>query len=77
VDSTYDPDKMNKLLDLDDIRPVYEPTFISAEAADLDESGYVMGVVLNGDARAYPVGTLNGREMVNDTVGGVPILVTW
>jgi len=27
--------------------------------------------------RAYAIGPLNQREMVNDTVGGVPLLVTW
>ena len=37
----------------------------------------VIGVAINGEAKAYAVGPLNSREMVNDTVGGVPILVTW
>ena len=36
-----------------------------------------MGLVINGDDRAYPVTTLNRRKMVNDTVGGTPVLVTW
>ena len=29
------------------------------------------------DYRAYPVGMLAAREIVNDVVGGMPILVTW
>ena len=37
----------------------------------------VLGVSLNGDARAYPIGVLTYQEMVSDIVGGVPILVTW
>ena len=36
-----------------------------------------MGVEINGESKAYPVGPLNYREMVNDVVGGVPVLVTW
>ena len=64
-------------LTFDSIRPIYEPQFVSAEAADLDDKAYVLGLALNGDARGYPIGILARREMVNDVVGGVPVLVTW
>ena len=37
----------------------------------------MIGVAINGESKAYPVGPLNFREMVNDVVGGVPILVSW
>ena len=37
----------------------------------------VVGVVLNGEARAYPLRVLAWHEVVNDTVGGVPIAVTY
>jgi hypothetical protein len=37
----------------------------------------VIGVVLNGAARAYPLRVLVWHEVVNDTVGGVPIVVTY
>ncbi len=37
----------------------------------------MIGVEVDGHARAYPVSLLNSREMVVDRVGGVPILVTW
>ena len=67
----------NQLLRRDAIRPIYEPEFIPGELESLDPRELVMGVEINGEARAYPVGLLNGREMVNDVVGGVPILVTW
>lgn len=39
-------------------------------------SGEVIGVKINGEARAYPVGILNWHEAINDTLGGVPIVVT-
>ena len=61
----------------DAIRPIYEPKFIAGEDASLRREELVIGVALNGESRAYPVGPLNFREMVNDVVGGVPILVTW
>jgi hypothetical protein len=37
----------------------------------------VVGVAIAGDARAYPLRLLRWHEVVNDTVGGVPILVTY
>jgi hypothetical protein len=37
----------------------------------------VAGVVVNGAARAYPLAVLNGHEVVNDVLGGVPIAVTF
>ena len=36
-----------------------------------------MGLAIDGEARAYPVRELFSREMVNDEVAGVPVLVTW
>lgn len=67
----------NQLLARDAILPIYEPEFVSAQAAPYTNDELVIGVELNGEARAYAIGPLNSREMVNDTVGGVPILVTW
>src|SRR5207344_1682190 len=37
----------------------------------------VIAVVLNGAARAYPLRVLVWHEVVNDTVGGIPIVVTY
>ena len=66
-----------QLLRRDSIKPIYNPTFTSAAEAAYDDRELVIGVALNGEAKAYPIGPLNGREMVNDLLGGVPILVTW
>lgn len=66
-----------QLLPIDGIRPIYDPEFDSWDQAIVDPDELVMGVEINGDARAYPVGILRSREMVNDVVGGVPVLVTW
>ncbi len=37
----------------------------------------VVGVVINGEARAYPVPLLEVHEIVNDQLGGVPIAVSF
>ena len=72
-----DPRYYSQLLPRDAIRPVYDPLIGTADMADLDPEELVIGVSLNGEARAYPVRPLISREMVNDVVGGTPILATW
>lgn len=42
----------------------------ASEAAWLEEDDVVFGVVINGEARAYPRQIMEVREMVNDTLGG-------
>ena len=82
---TYDPVRageplpsgFRQLLRRDDIRPVYEPTFNAAARSSWDDSDLVIGVALGDQAKAYPVAFLNWREMVVDSISGVPILVTW
>jgi len=36
----------------------------------------VLGVTINGESRAYPLFVLYVHEVINDTLGGVPIAVT-
>ncbi len=49
----------------------------AAEASDIQPSEEVIGVVINGDARAFPLATLNVHEIVDDVIGGQPVAVTW
>ena len=48
-----------------------------AETTGIDPSVQVLGVEINGDSRAYPIPYLSAHEIVNDTVGGRQIAVTW
>lgn len=84
-DSIYDPvrggellpDGFRQLLRRDAILPVYDPEFTTAAGVSWPEESLVIGVDLEGEARAYPVGFLNRREIVNDNHRGIPTLVTW
>ncbi|MFT7650167.1 MAG: hypothetical protein ACI8Y4_004933 [Candidatus Poriferisodalaceae bacterium] len=46
------------------------PTQTAAETTWLEDDDIVFGVVINGEARAYPRQIMEVREMVNDTLGG-------
>lgn len=67
--------------ELDPFPPIVDPLSISArEAEGLIEPGEsVLGVEVNGHARAYPVDMIHyiSKELLNDTLGGVPIAVSW
>ena len=65
------------LLARDDILPVYQPRFVGGADVDWGADTLVIGVDLEGEARAYPVAFLTWREMVIDDHRGIPTLVTW
>ena len=74
---SVDPRQFRQLLPKDAIRPIYDPVIVSPDKANLDSGDLVIGVSIAGESRAYPIGPLRFREMVNDWLGGTPILVTW
>ncbi|MFO7779619.1 MAG: DUF3179 domain-containing protein [Nitriliruptoraceae bacterium] len=63
----------------DGIPPIDDPVYESVDAAAewLEEDSPVMVVDVDGDVRAYPLAILTWHEIVNDTVGGVPLVVTY
>ncbi len=58
--------------------PLDEPTFLAAgETEYFGDDELVLGVEFAGEVRAYPVRMLRYHHIVNDTVGGEPLLVTY
>lgn len=62
----------------DGIPAILAPVFIkAAQAGFLDEQDRILGLVEGGEAKAYPIKILNWHEIVNDTLAGKPVLVTY
>ena len=62
----------------DGIPALTDPATVAAgEARYLKAADRVAGISLRGQARAYPLRILTWHEIVNDTVGGIPIAVTY
>lgn len=62
----------------DGIPALHHPRFITAEQPGAPQPQQrVLGLTINGDARAYPIAILNWHELVNDEVGGQPILISY
>lgn len=75
----YDDYEIVTLLPRDAIAAIDDPRFVALEEANetYSDDELILGVEFNGDARAYSVPLLSSHEIVNDTVGGVKIAVTW
>ena len=63
----------------DGIPAIDAPKFVSiAEAAErYAPTEPVIGLEVNGEARAYPLQVLTWHEIANDVIGGVPVAVTY
>jgi hypothetical protein len=62
----------------DGIPAIDDPTFLPVgEVSELVETEPVIGVVIKGEAKAYPLRILLRHEIVNDELGGIPISVTF
>ena len=63
----------------DGIPPLDDPKFTTPEQADqwLGDAEPVISFEINGDARAYPLQILTWHEVVNDVVGGMPVVATF
>jgi hypothetical protein len=62
----------------DGIPALTNPKYVPAKKADfMREEEQVLGVFLNGAARAYPTRILSWHELVNDRFGELPALVSW
>ena len=82
------PDHPEPLIDLgqifsggpppDGIPPLEDPAFEPAGEVDwLAEVEPVLALEINGDARAYPLRIMTWHELVNGTVGGIPVTVSY
>lgn len=62
----------------DDIPAISKPKFITAKhARHVRPKDRVVGVTIDGEARAYPITILNHHEIINDSIRGTPVAVTF
>ena len=78
-----DPEEIVTLLPRDAIPAIWDPEPLWATVEEAEQNGdisdavSIIGVSIGGEARAYPIPFLSAHEIVNDTVGGTAIAVTW
>lgn len=77
--ATIENDPMYEVLPPDAIPAIRNPEFISGKEAEnqMMEKEAVMGLVIDGEARAYSLWQLDAHEIVDDSLAGVAFAVTW
>src|SRR5262249_38438634 len=78
--STVPLAEIRSVIGKDRIPAIDRPKFVSiaeAESLGLTASEPVISLAIEGRARAYPLRILMWHEIVNDTVGGIPVAVTF
>lgn len=76
--ASYDDfEAYEQLLPRGQIAPITEPEFVSADDAEIADDSWVLGVVVEGRARAYSLNLLNAHEVVNDRVGDTAFAAVW
>ena len=53
------------------------PEFVSADEADIPGDAWILGVVIDGQARAYSLNLLNRHEIVNDRINDKSFAAVW
>ncbi|QLH07056.1 DUF3179 domain-containing protein [Nitrosopumilus ureiphilus] len=62
----------------DGIPSIDNPIFTNVRDSQfMSDSDTVIGLEINGEAKAYPIFILVWHEIVNDYVGGVPVAITY
>ena len=62
----------------DEIPAILLPYIIDAdESVGIREDDLILGIKIDGEARAYPLKILNRHEAVNDQIHGVSVLITY
>jgi len=62
----------------DGIPSIDSPVFVDIQGSHfMSDSDTVIGLEINGEAKAYPIFILVWHEIVNDKVGGTPVSVTY
>lgn len=59
------------------IAAVLDPEFVAADEAEIAGDAWVLGVVVDGQAKAYSLNLLNRHEVVNDRSGGTAFAAVW
>ena len=61
----------------DCIPSIDAPQYLTAEDAQLSDDDIVVTLSYEGQYRAYPTRILDHHEIVNDTIAGTPLAITW
>ena len=71
------PPGVEQILPRGRIAAVLDPQFVTAAEAELPDDAWVLGVAVDGVAKAYSLNLLNRHEVVNDRTGDAAYAAVW
>jgi hypothetical protein len=71
------PPGVEQILARGGIPAIFAPQFVGAGEARIPDEAWVLGVVVEGVAKAYSLNLLNQHEVVNDRSGDTAFAAVW
>ncbi len=71
------PEGYVQILPRGGIAAIDDPVYVPAAEAQIRDEAWVLGVVIEGQARAYSLELLNSHEVVNDSIGDTDFAAVW
>jgi len=71
------PAEFKQILPRGRIAAIAQPELVPAAQAKILPDSWVLGVVIEGKARAYSLNLLNSHEVVNDQIGRTRFSAVW
>ena len=71
------PPGVEQILPRGGIPAIFAPQFVGAGEARIPDEAWVLGVVVEGVAKAYSLNLLKQHEVVNDRSGGTAFAAVW
>ncbi len=71
------PKEFKQIIPRGRIAAISQPQFVPGESANIAGDSWVLGVVIDGQARAYSLNLLNSHEVVNDRIGNIAFAAVW
>lgn len=71
------PTGFRRVLPRGAIPAIDDPEYVPASEALIRDEAWVLGVIIDGQARAYALNLLNYHEVVNDSIGDTPFAAVW
>lgn len=71
------PKEFKQIIPRGRIAAISQPQFVSVDSANIADDSWVLGVVIDDQARAYSLNLLNSHEVVNDRIGNTAFAAVW
>ncbi len=69
--------QFRQLLPRGGIPAIINPTYVIATEADISDNTWILGIEIDGQARAYSLNLLNHHEIVNDAINKTVFAAVW